>query len=62
MEYLRKLEITDEGKRRIETDGTSKAIEWTASAIEAEMKKDIDKLLNKISVRDRIIFNMKNST
>ena len=61
MEYLRKLEITDEGKKRIDIDGAEKALEWTIAAIEAEMNKDIDKLLNKISVRDRIIFNMKNS-
>jgi hypothetical protein len=62
MEYTRKLEIADEGIKRIDTDGAKKAIEWTIASIEAEMNKDIDKLLNKVSVRDRIIFNMKNST
>jgi hypothetical protein len=55
MEYITKLDIIKEGKKRVTIDGITGAIEWTANAIEAEMQKTTDNLLRKISVRDRLI-------
>lgn len=59
MEYVKRLDIIKEGKERIVTDGIDNAIEWTAKAVEAEMQKEIDHLLKKVSIRDKIIFQMQ---
>ena len=59
MEYIRKLELIKEGKERIYIDGITGAVAWMANAIEAEMQKEVDYLLKKIELRDRIIHQMK---
>lgn len=60
MEYLKKIEVIQEGREKVDIIGICAAIEWTANEIEKVMDAEIQKMVKKIQIRDRIIHQMKN--